>query len=515
MSQDRNCRMSDLNRMRSEVMSRISSTDQLVHRATRNMDSLRNSMSQNRSAINGLSSQFGHMSRDVAANNRHLHRLDDSIYNLEQQQSLDRQRIAQSEASISQINQDIDFLEDKIRSLDSEIRTTNRNVERNRGMIAENQAAIRQLNQHVEVLQEETELAHERIDENDHHIKQLYEGVEQVNDRVDEIEERERQTRESQETDVSMQAQQAESILKGIDVEKVRKFDCQVEYDAVMDILENARQSSRRTEFLQAAKSQYQDAQVELTKLRRTVYEREREYLQHRRAFESAVEMLEQLIEEADTKEMRYFYNQEFSALQTRFENLQSALNTETFDRAGTFPVVIQNLRELTQQAQNLQGESSQLHEQLTQTYHAHLTRLDMMKKVLDVFYEVWNDKNFDVGTSYVVEEDPKSQLKVQTEREDKTNVTLWMDLDKTFQFSLTGYQNDRGIQPGERKMECEEDWEKFERELEAKHGLQTVVTERIDKPGQPNPNGGGKGPGWKQRTPVKKEEQSRREAHV
>jgi hypothetical protein len=120
----------------------------------------------------------------------------------------------------------------------------------------------------------------------------------------------------------------------------------------------------------------------------------------------------------------------------------------------------------------------------LDETLQSYYFRTTLVKKVLLTLREIW-DEGFEYSVEYLSKADPKTSLKIQTWRENRPNVTLFVDLDGTVNISWTGYLG----------VEYSKDIEQFEQKLSEKYKIDLVVLETRDHSDLPNPDFRTEGP--------------------
>ncbi|OQY79785.1 MAG: hypothetical protein B6D41_22045, partial [Chloroflexi bacterium UTCFX4] len=182
----------------------------------------------------------------------------------------------------------------------------------------------------------------------------------------------------------------------------------------------------------------------------------------------------------------RFWHHGDYAALQNQVNALKQKIENGEFDHAGRPEQVITALEQLQQEISMRQDDVAQLQHQLVETIRRAQARLEIMQKMMSTLMDIWGDNQFAITYGYADKDDPKTTLKVQTVRPNRQNVTLYMNLDGSFQFSWTGYAG----------MECARDIDQFEQKLRSEHQLSLAVSSTTPKPGQPNPDLGPTGPG-------------------
>lgn len=464
MSSDRTCRMSDLRAAKSQLQREISAVESVARRAESTISSIRSNMSDTRKKVEGLTREVQNLSGDVSQQRKKLYEIDSSVADLQSQQHADRRRIKRNKKLIESIEQHITLLDQDVEA---------------------NREVIKQARRHIQILEQEAQLAQQRIAENDQHIQQLQDGVQSIHNYL----EQERQTREreriAQMDDVRAQSQMAAALLDSLDFERVRRFGYESHYLTARKTLLHAAESAQQGR-LEAARATYQEAQRQLEQVARDVDAREREYFYHRSVCESALKQLGQDLERIGTEDMHQWHAADYAALQAQYEDLKRRFQYAEFDQAGRPEQVIAALEAMTDTANQLQQRVVALDQQLMETLKQASARIDMMERVLNALMDIWGDNDFEISYGYADKTDPKTTLKVQTIRPNRSNVTLYMDLDGTFRFSWTGYVG----------MECATDADQFEEILRDQYQLEMATFSVENKPGQPNPDFGPGGPG-------------------
>lgn len=407
--------------------------------------------------------------------------------NREQQRNAERlvREIARGEARMDELDSTIADIQAR-RAVDQ------RRIEQNQRMIAdlrtgveEHSAELEAVNQQVAFLEQESEQARQRIEMNSHQISQLEQGVAQINEHLEQERLRLEQDHRSQMADVQAQTELAQMLRSSLDPARVSRFGYGSSYQKALTMLEHAEDSTRLGR-LEAARATYQEAQREFVQVARDVDAREREYVRARSRAEASLRQLENELKHAGTDDMRFWHHGDYAALQNQVNALKQKIENGEFDHAGRPEQVITALEQLQQEISGRQIDVAQLEHQLVETVRRAQARLEIMQKMMSTLMDIWGDNQFAITYGYADKDDPKTALKVQTVRPNRPNVTMYMNLDGSFQFSWTGY-------PG---MECAHDIDQFEQKLRSEHQLSLAVSSTTPKPGQPNPDLGPTGPG-------------------
>jgi len=462
MSFDRVCHMSDLNAFGDRIRRDIASAESAAHRAMARVDSLRNEMKAANARINDLISDMSHLSDTLADQKHCLYGLESEISALQAQQQADHQVITRNQELIVNLQQDLSILE--------------RDVENNRETIA-------QVRQHIHVLQQELELAQERITENSRHIQNLEVGVQQINSYLAaERQQREAEVRAKMD-DLDAQGQLAAELKAQIEPARARFFGLYNEYLAAITMMDQAEQN-RLKGNLEVAISQYQQAQSALIKVVRDADEQERKFENKRGLCQATLDQLAAELQLLGNPDMQTWYPIEYAQLQKRFQTLQEDFASRKYETAGDPVEVRLALESLTNQGMQIYQDIRLLESKLAATMAQHLERKARLREILDALRRLW-DQRFDHEITFINPQDPKSTLKLQTKRPGAPNVTVYLDLDRTIQFSWTGYEG----------MKCVEDIQQFEQLMLEKHQVKVdVVGTPIPRPDYPNPDFGGGG---------------------
>jgi chromosome segregation ATPase len=462
MSFDRVCHMSDLNAFGDRIRRDIASAESAAHRAMARVDSLRNEMKAANARINDLISDMSHLSDTLADQKHCLYGLESEISALQAQQQADHQVITRNQELIVNLQQDLSILE--------------RDVENNRETIA-------QVRQHIHVLQQELELAQERITENGRHIQYLEAGVQQINSYLAAERQRHEAEVRAKMDDLDAQGRLAAELRAQIDPARARFFGLYNEYLAAITMMDQAEQN-RLKGNLEVAISQYQQAQSALIKVVRDADEQERKFENKRGLCQATLDQLAAELQLLGNPDMQTWYPIEYAQLQKRFQTLQEDFASRKYETAGDPVEVRLALESLTNQGMQIYQDIRLLESKLAATMAQHLERKARLREILDALRRLW-DQRFDHEITFINPQDPKSTLKLQTKRPGAPNVTVYLDLDRTIQFSWTGYEG----------MKCVEDIQQFEQLMLEKHQVKVdVVGTPIPRPDYPNPDFGGGG---------------------
>jgi chromosome segregation ATPase len=461
MSNYRNttCMMSDLMAAESRMGSKIASAEEAARRVESGVSTIRKDMESTRRKVEEMVSDVGDLSGDLSDARRHIFEIDHQMEQLEVQRTADRRLIEQNRQALDNVQQDVALLAQDVQT---------------------NYAAIEQIRTYTEALQSEIDLAEARIAENDQHIQQLEAGVQNINQRLEAEHEARNRDRLSQMADVEAQQRLATTLRNSLDQSRVQRFGYSSPYLTAMTTLEHAEESTRLGR-LEAARATYQEAQRGLSQVARDVDTREREYYRYRSRCEANLTQLSQAIQRAGTDDMRYWHEADYKVLQMRYDELLRRFQNAEFDQAGWPEQVIVSIEQMTDAVLTLQHEVGILERRLSETLEKAQLRIELMQKMLMAVMDVWGDNDFTITYGYVQEDDPKSVLKVQTVRPNRANVTLYMSLDGTVQFSWTGYAG----------MECATDATQFEEKMRSQHKIEVAVSQSEDRPGQRNPDFG------------------------
>lgn len=473
MSSNRTCMMSDLRAAESRLENRLSSIDSVARRAEANAEAARKGMDKVQKRVDGLLSDVNDLqsglssveadvqglSQAVSNQRNHIYQIDAEITGLEAQQQADHSLINHHQNLISSIQQDIESLDDSVE---------------------ENRQLISVANQNIEVLQHEAAVASQRIANNSHHIQNLEVGVQQINHYLEEQQRLQEQQRASQLADVNAQQKLALTLRQFHDNARVRRFGSEHLYLTALTTLDHADESARLGQ-LEAARATYQDAQRQFSQVAREVDAREREFFRYRSQCEASLKQLEITLMNSATEDMLYWHKTDYQALESEFQSLQRWLESGDFERAGRPEQIVALLEQKNKDIVEFRQKVDMLNVQLQDTILKDASRRSMLNKMLDALMDVWGDNDFDATAGHIVAEDPKSTLKVQTVRPNRANVTLYLDLDGTVQFSWTGYVG----------MDCAKDFTDFENALHSRYNISAAVVGNQEKPGQPNPDFG------------------------
>lgn len=462
MSSDRQCMMSDLNSARRALEQDISAVRSAADKAQKNISALESSIKENEKKIKQVAKSVDVVVDDVADQRRQIHDMGREVAHLDAQQQADHRLIQQNQKLISAVQRDIQQLDQSV--------------------IA-NRQAIKQANQHIQVLEKEADLARQRISANERHIQQLDQGVKQINDYL----EAERQAREAERQaklhDLDAQERLAGQLQSQLEPARMRFFGAYHEYMQAVAILDQARQN-RQKDNLEAAIAQYEQGQVTLMKIGREVDEREKLFVDKRAQCEATINQLLGEFELLATSDMNKWYAPEFAQLQKRLTALREVFAGKQYEYAGEPVEVRQALEQMNLQAMQIYQDVRLLETKLLETIAQHEARKARLRDIMRVLRRVW-DADFPYSLSQLNESDPKSTIKLQTERPSAPNATVYLDLDGTTQFSWTGYEG----------MACMEDVDQFERMMrEEQQVIIELVGESVSTPSKPNPPFGGPG---------------------
>jgi chromosome segregation ATPase len=462
MSIDRTCNMSDLNRVRRELERDMSAVRSAADKAQKNALALESSLKENAKKIKQIARSVDAVADDVADQRRQIHDMGREVAHLEAQQQADQRLIQQNQKLIAAVQQDVQQLDQNV---------------------AANRQAIQQANQHIQVLEREADLARQRISANERHIQQLDQGVKQINDYL----EAERQAREAERRaklqDLDAQERLASQLQSQFEPARMRFFGAYHEFMQAVAILDQARQN-RQKGNLEAAIAQYEQGQVTLMKIGREVDEREKLFVDKRAQCEATINQLLSEFELLADSDMNKWYAPEFAQLQKRLNALREAFGGRQYEYAGEPVEVRQALEQMNLQAMQIYQDARLLETKLLETIGQHETRKARLRDIMRVLRRVW-DADFPYRVSQLNEEDPKSTIKLQTERPSAPNATVYLDLDGTVQFSWTGYEG----------MACMDDVDQFEQMMrEEQQVIIELVGESVSIPSNPNPPFGGPG---------------------
>ncbi len=490
MSSDRRCMMSDLRSAENRLKGKIAAAEAVARRARSNVRQIKSDIKKTQGKVKNLASdvkkvsrtvskqqrQISRLDRDVAglhgdvddlsdelsSQRRHIYQIDGEIAGLQAQQQADRHRIEANKKLITGMQQDI-------AALDQNVMT--------------NRQAINQAQQYIQVLNQEIDLAQQRIDANDQHIEQLQDGVQRINTYLEEERQRQEAERQAKKDDIAAQAQLASELRAQLEPARVRFFGAYSEYLSALTLLDQAAVNQQKGN-LEAAIAQYQQGQAALMKVARDVDERERIFEDKRAQCKAAVEQLSSELALLDNENMQTWYPAEYAQLHKRFEALQDRFVAKHYEDAGEPVEVRAALDQLMLQTTQIYQDIRMLETKLLETLTQHETRKTHIRDIMGSLRSVW-DQSFDYELNFLNEDDPKSTLKLQTQRPNAPNVTVYADLDGTLQFSWTGYEG----------MKCLDDIDQFEQTMrEDHHVVVELVGAPVDRPSNPNPpfDGGG-----------------------
>jgi chromosome segregation ATPase len=455
MSSDRQCMMSDLNAARRKLEGDISAARSAADKAQKNISALKSSIQDNERKLKKIADSVETVADDVADQRRQIHDMGREMAGLEAQQQADHRLIQRNQQFISAVRQDVQDLGQEVDS---------------------NRQSIRQAEQHIQVLEQEADLARQRISANERHIQQLDQGVRQINDYL----EAERQAREAERQarlhDLDTQERLAGQLQGQLEPARMRFFGAYHEYMQAVAILDQARQN-RQKGNLEAAIAQYEQGQVTLMKIGREVDEREQLFVDRRAQCEATINQLLTEFELMAGTDMTRWYPQEFAQLEKRLNGLREAFAGRQYEQTGEPVEVRQALERLNLQAMQIYQDVRLLESKLLETIAQHEARKARLRDIMRVLRRVW-DADFPYSVNQLNEQDPKSTVKLQTERPSAPNATVYLDLDGTVQFSWTGYEG----------MACMDDVEQFERMMRQE---QQVIIELVGEsvtPSKPNP---------------------------
>lgn len=482
MSSDRQCMMSDLNTAKRQLEQDISAARSAADKAQKNISALKSSIQDNEKKIKQIARSVDAVSDQVADQRQQIRNLGQEMANLDVQQQADRRLIQRNQKLIAAVRQDIQNLGQDV---------------------AANRQAINEAGQHIQVLEQESALARQRIGANEQHIQQLNQGMQQINDDL----EAERQAREAERQaklqDLDTQERLASQLQGQLEPARMRFFGAYQQFISAVAILDQARQN-RQKENLQTAIAQYEQGQVMLMQIAREVDEREKQFVDKRSLCAATINQLTSEFKLTRDSDMTRWYAQEFAQLEKRLDALHQAFVSNQYEYAGEPVEVRQALEQLNLQAQQIYQDLRLLETRLLETIARHETRKARLRDIMRVLRRVW-DTDFPYNLNQLNSEDPKSTIKLQTERPAASNVTVYLELDGTVQFSWTGYEG----------MACLDDVEQFEQMMrEEQQIVIELVGETVNTPSKPNPpfgDGGGILIPTKEESKQKKEERQHR----
>jgi len=467
MSSDRTCMMSDLRSAKSELRSEIAIAESIARRAESSAQSMRLNIEDTHRRVQELASDMGHLSGEVSQQQQRMYEFGDEIAHLLAQQQADRRVVQRNGQLIAGLQQHVSDLE--------------QDVSVNRQEIAQVRQYAHTLQQ---TLQAEIDLAQQRIAANEQHIQQLNVGVQQINQYLAAERQRQEAERQAKRDDIATQSRLAAQLKAQLEPARVRFFGAYNEYLSALTLLDQAQQNQVKG-HLEAAIAQYQQGQSLLLKVARDVDERERTFQDRRAQCQAAIDQLGAELELLNTEDMQAFYPAEYAQLRRRVDALRESFQRKQYENAGEPVEVRQALDQLTTQAMQAYQDVRLLETRLFETLAQHQERNARVRDILRALRRVW-DQDFPYELNFLNESDPKSTLKLQTVRPGAPNVTVYLDLDRTMQFSWTGYEG----------LKCLDDVKQFEQVMRQEH---QVVVELGGAPrdypqGKPNPPFGGGG---------------------
>lgn len=456
MSSDRTCMMSDLRAAESRLRSDIVAAESTAHRAESRILSIRADIDKTNDRVSSIVSDVGQLSGELSDYRDRLYDLDSEIAHLQVQQEADHRLINHNERLIANIQQDLSMLEENLEH---------------------NQQAIEQVRQHAQVLQREADLARRRIDANSRHIQRLEAGVQQINNYLEAERQRHDAERQVKRNDLDAQARLAAELKTQVEPARARFFGLHNEYLSAVTTMDQADLNHQKGNF-EVAIGQYQQAQTTLLKVARDLDERERAFENKRAQCRATLDQLESELAALDATDIRTWYPDKYAQLHKRFLVVQEGFKSKQYEGAGEPVEVRLALDGLITRALQIYQDIHLLEARLSETLAQHQERKARLRDIMSALRKVW-DQDFECKVNLMNEADPKSTLKLQTVRPGAPNITVYLDLDKTIQFSWTGYEG----------MKCLEDIQQFEQVMrEDNHIVVELVGEPLDRPSNPNP---------------------------
>jgi chromosome segregation ATPase len=437
----------------------IAEAESLARRAERNVNAVQAGLAQNEARVNELTGNINRISQDVSSQRKHLYAMDNELVRLNSEQEADRKVIQRNEQKIQNLNQDLQAVAQVTEA---------------------NQQSIEQVQQHTAALQREADLARQRLTANERHVQKLQNGVQRINQYLQQERNRQESERRAKERDVVAQEQLAARLCAQIDPARARFFAAQNELALALTTVDQARLNQKKGNLAEAL-VQYQQAQATLLKIATDIDERERQFENKRAQCQAALDQLNAEMNLLNTTDMQQWYPGEYAQLNKRFEALRDLFAQKRYETAGDPGEVRQALESLNLQAMQIYQDARQLEDALLKILAQHQERQARARDILRTLRRVW-DIDFEWSRSFVNEQDPKSTLKIQTQRPGAPNVTVYLDLDRTMQFSWTGYEG----------AKCLEDIQQFEQIMRAENKIEIQLVSAVDHPGQPNPPFGG-----------------------
>ncbi|MGB8646364.1 MAG: hypothetical protein WCF84_14090 [Anaerolineae bacterium] len=454
MSLDTVCRLSHLQAAESRLRGEIHQVEVLAERQKQRLGVLESEAEQNEHKVTALDKQ-------VKANQAQLHDVTDAIAQLDVQQELYERIAAENEARIQQHEQ-------WLTSVDQHL--------------AENRAAIAQAHQHIDVLQQEARQARHRIEQNSKQISALHGSVKQINKYLAAERDRQEAERQAKRDDVDAQAHLASELKARVDPVRARFFGAYNEYVTALTTLDQA-EVNRQKGNLEVAVAQFQQGQSLLMQVARTIDEREAAFESKRAQCQALLGQLEAELKLLDTAELCEWYPAEVEQLHKRYQALESKFKGKQYEGAGEQVEIRMAIEQLVTQGMQIYQDIRQLDSRFMETIARDEERLARARDIISVLNRVW-----DQAVPYELSNmtaDLKSSLKLATTRPHPSpNVTVYLELDGTVQFSWGGYEG----------MKCVEDVKRFEQTMREQQQVAIDILSTQQHPDAPNPYQGGGG---------------------